>query len=364
MKEIKPESYSLENARTFIGLFKTLFKRTGKHFLYVIVFSAIVGSSAGGWTYYNNKTHFAAYLTFMVSQAESSGGGVGAILSQFGLGGAGGGSKVNLAKIAYLSRSKLIGYEILMDSLSIDGVRATFAEHILRLGLVSGKKGEILQFENEFKLDTINRSYADLDSLFTLGDKTLLAKCYRLIAGPSPNTGYVELVYNDINGIIGITATTPNEEISQWVAIKTYDKIQEFYMRQAIGQHQSTVRLLKGKMDSLENEISSLDYRISRISDQSLRIVLSKDRVLQNRLVGKKQIAMISFGEITRNYQTALFLLQSETPTFRLLEYPLLPLEKKDDSWKKSFLLTFFGVSILTLGAIFAYHTYLTIEKV
>lgn len=256
-------------------------------------------------------------VTFVVNEDSPAGGGggVGAILGQFGLGG--GGTDFNLEKIIALAKSQKMVNELLLDSLKINDKEDLVANHLLEVYNLT-EEWELEDSYPGFKItaneiDKLNRTQRRvLKSLFR----------YSILGGDA----LIKITAEDVTGILSITAVTEDEELSLQLSERLYSGLSNFYTKESTGSSKATVNKLQSKADSIYRELSSAEYQLAAMLDTRLGITQKRNLVRQSQLNRKVNILSLAYGEVVRNLETANFALSNKTPFFQIVDAPFLPL--------------------------------------
>lgn len=302
-----------------------------------ICLASILGLGIGFLLSYNLPTLFHAEMSFMVNEDDGASlGGAGAILGQFGLGGSVA-SEYNLDKIVELSRSRKIIQQTLMDSCMVDGRVDLLANHLIR---VYGYHDEWAEHPDERLRDFIY-THGDVDNFEITENKVLKILHRRLIGTPQDkDSGLMNCTYTEATGILDLQLNTLSEELSAEMARSIYRHLSSFYISKSTEKHKSTLLKLESKVDSIEYELRSAEYRMADYQDKSLGVIGQKKQLARGRAARDIQVLTIMYGEALKNRETSRFLMSNSTPFFQVIDDVLEPLPAVAPSIKKSLMLS------------------------
>lgn len=258
---------------------------------------------------------YSANQTFMMNEDNGGGNaGIGMLLGEFGFGGNSSGYNYN--KIIQLSKSRLILNKLIRTKVDIQGKNDFLGNHIIELYELNDNWVDS-DLEN-FKLtDSSQGELANLASFEII---------QMLRGAPQKANGFMQVMYDEQTSIFDVGILTINEDLSIALCENLYLVLQNFYTLNSIGQHQSTFDQLKSKKDSIEKELSSVEYALADLKDRSHGIVLNKKTVAKDRMRYKVEMLYVMLGEATKNLETARFLLSSSSPFFQPIDNPMKPL--------------------------------------
>lgn len=265
---------------------------------------------------YGTANVYGGRLTFIVNDSQS-GGGVGGILGQFGLGGSQGG--VNIPQVIQMAQSRRISSEVLFDSITLNGRKDFIANHLIDLydyHEIYRESGSTSLADFYFTQGNV----ADFSPLENTMYKTLH---YRVNA---PNDPLMTILHSAETGIVTISVTTVNEELTLELLNRFYEELNNFYRDNAAAPQQKTIEKLQFQADSLAAVLKQQEYRIAAMEDRSLGVIDRVDRVSVGRLQREANLTSGIYTEVLKNIQTSRFMLSTAQPVFQVMDAPSLPL--------------------------------------
>jgi hypothetical protein len=299
-----------------------------------IVLAVLIGGGVGGYLAYTTPVTYQARLSFMLNEETgSSGGGLGSILGQIGLGG-GRGSEYNLDKIVELSRSNRIVFEAILDSATINNQDDLIANHLITdLNL-----HELWQLGERTELSDFRFTKTKLANFSRTENEVLKGLTRRIVGNEKQSVDERILTssYSENTGILYISTQTESEELSIVLTKSIYDKLSSFYVSKSIEKQLSTLEAVTEKVDSINSELKKTEYQLARTSDRSLGVLQKSDLITQGRLSRDLQVLSIMYAEALKNKETASFVLSSSTPFLQVVDDVFAPLMPATQSLKRS----------------------------
>lgn len=318
--------------RDVILAFRTYRRETFQSWwLYALVFMLI-----GGYLVYrawSAPVKYQAKLTFMVNEDEGTGlGGMSSVLGQLGLGRARTG-RYNLDKIVELARSRRIIQEVLLTPLQ-DGT----ASSCIGNSLITEYKLDAQWAEADSEMEGFRFTH-DSVAAFDTRERSALLALHGLLVGGEKKEGLTSAAYDDLSGILSLTSTTTNEDLSIDIAQKHFEKLGQFYIDQAIERQQKTYDVVRAKVDSIAGELSKADINLAVYTDASNNLFSRVDQVKGQRM--QRDIAKLSAmqAEAVKNMEYAEFMLKNARPVIQELDIPLSPLTPAKPSILKALLI-------------------------
>lgn len=291
--------------------------------MWLIILVGLVTGLAFGVHAFLTPPTYKAKLTFMVNEdSGSSVSDMAAILGRFGIGGARR-SGPNLEKVKELAKSRRILQEALFDSTHLNGQHNYLANQLL----------EIYEFHKKWKKskrDELAQFYFTHDNFeqFDTTENRVLLSCYSLVKGNAQKdiVGLMSISYGEETGILNLSVSAENEEFSLNLVKRIYYGLSKFYVDKAIERHQSTYDNISAKTDSIHQQLRAAEYQLAQWNDRNTGVYQNRENLFGERLSKKVQMYGIMYGESVRNRETALFLLENETPYFQVIDMPVKPL--------------------------------------
>jgi hypothetical protein len=297
----------------------------------------LVAGLTTGYINYTKPAPYFADVTFIVNQENSSKGGLGNILGQFGLGGGGGGGEVNINRLLAMAESQVIIQEVLLDSVEIDGQRGIMGNFLV----------EEYDLDERWKLVDSVRLAHQLPGEMSPREVQLLRSLHQFVV--KGKEGVLQFSHDEATGFIHVKSLATNEQLCYLLSKNTYEKLSAFYIEENVGSSRRSVEMLRFKGDSLQAALKAAEYRLADLQDTKLMIMRERDRLKQVELSRQVQLLSLAYGEVIRNLETASFALSTKTPYFKLINRPLLPLVQLYPPALKNTILGFLVGGIITI---------------
>lgn len=118
--------------------------------------------------------------------------------------------------------------------------------------------------------------------------------------------------FNEDTGILTITATTVDEELSIIFANLVYSELKQYYTESSTKGNQNTFEFVEAKTDSIFALLRSKEFQLSRFND-SYRNLTDPNLLTQRRLLEIEILKLKTmYAEATKNREIADFSLHQE----------------------------------------------------
>ncbi len=308
-----------------------------------------------GYKSYKTDNEYNAKLTFMISRNEAGSiGSIGAILGRFGFG-----SKTdnNKDKIVQLNKSRKIIENAIFQKVKINDSEDYIANHIINNLDTLGKWAKTPWYLKPFNRRNILKDFRfDSGNVSEFGDTSNLAlkTVYGIVVGDDQGgKGMMSNGYDEDSGILYVSTSTYNPELSVELTNSIFDNLSEFYIEKTIEKQKATYEIVKTKTDSILYLLKKKEAELAAFEDRAHGIFSSKTKLTELRLKRDVQKLSLMYGESIKNLEIADFAVRNKTPYIQAIDRPILPLKAKKPSTIKSFVLG--GILGMFLGVIFLF---------
>lgn len=282
----------------------------------------------------NAPKEYNATLTFMLNEDERGGiSGLAGMLGSFGLGI--GSSESNLDKILELSKSRRITQNAIFTKCIIDNKEDYLGNHFIALLEEHNQwyEGSSLfsSDEDSLSLENFRFSHDSIAAFSTLENKAL-KKVHAEIAGNDKKEGVLYCYYNELSGIMSLAIDSYDDEIAVSLSKTIFEKLSDYYVDKAVEKQRYDFEIIKEKYDSINNALSSVEYRLAAFEDSNRDLFRKKDILTKSRLSTEKQKLQYMSGKAEEQLQLAQLTLDNKTPYIQVIDYPLLPLKPTNRS--------------------------------
>ncbi|KXK40757.1 MAG: hypothetical protein J5I52_09105 [Saprospiraceae bacterium] len=270
---------------------------------------------------------YEAPLTYTLNDGS---GGVGALSSILGSFGLGKGGKINLDKIVELSKSRHILHKVLFTTIPLDtfGGRQDFiANHLIKLHNLdtewTNEQNDYTGFV--FRSDSIDH--------FTTKELRALKMLYgKVVGGKNEKNPIFSNGYNEDTGILTITTSTRDEELSIAFSKLAYDELKNYYVNNVSKGNENTFEFVKMKTDSIFSLLRTKEFQLAHFDDSHRNLadpnLLTQRKLLETEILKLKAM----YAEVTKNQELADFSLTAGMPDITVIDEPFPPLEGKGAS--------------------------------
>jgi hypothetical protein len=126
------------------------------------------------------------------------------------------------------------------------------------------------------------------------------------------------------------------------------------YIELKVGKMQRSVKLLQGKVDSVQRVLTGTMRSAATGLDQSMGLVSNAPRVGTAKKQMEAEMLGTLFGELTKNLELTKLTLEREEPTIQIVDAPTMPLEKFGKGMVKYGVIGGFLLGFITLGWLFS----------
>ncbi|MBK6362486.1 MAG: hypothetical protein IPF52_02900 [Saprospiraceae bacterium] len=265
---------------------------------------------------------YIAQLTYTLNEGSGSGGALSGILGSFGLGK---GGKINLDKIVELSRSRNIQQKVLFQKLELDtfpGKPDIIANHIITLYKLDELWTNKVKNWTGFRFKHGNVSEFSAEELQAF--KRLFGK---IIGGKNIKNNIFSNSYNEDTGILTLSATTVDEQLSIEYCNLIYNQIKQYYLINSTKGNVSTFEFAEAKSDSIFSAMQAKELQLAKFNDSHRNLtdpsMITRRKIMETELLKLKTM----YAEVTKNRELADFTLSAGTPDISIIDEPIPPLE-------------------------------------
>ncbi|MEO0787842.1 MAG: hypothetical protein AAFY36_04215 [Bacteroidota bacterium] len=280
-----------------------------------IILATIAGGIFFVWRGWNKPEYFEGSISFVVNE-DGGGGNVGSILGQIGIPSE---STVQTsAQLQAFSKSRRIIYRVLLDSVKVNGETDLWGNHFIRIHQLKDWFEKISPSLADYNFTTADTSD------FRRVDFTMLKLLHLKILSQDDN--FYEVDYDEETGFYKLLLRANAEDLVLTFLNRIYTNLQELYVKNTVGSQEKTLNELIFRSDSIYNELNQVEYQLAQSEDRSLGLISRYDRVRLDQLQREAALLNGIYLEILRNKETAEFLLNTNRPSFEIVDPPAFPL--------------------------------------
>ena len=219
-----------------------------------------------------------------------------------------------------ISSDRIIG-KALLSEIKIRDTTDIVINHFIRLS--NNKKVRKMKLEIK-KIFLPNKDFI-IDSL-SREQRKVFKEIKNLITSDKGD-GVVKKIFDKKSGVLSLTCTHNDEDFAIAFCNLIYVELSNFFVEQMTYTASNNAHVLKKKMDSLQRELNNIRNQFAIQSDQSLGLLLQKDKVDLKALGIKEQMLNVMYAETLKNFEAFQFVNQAAMPSLTLIDYPYSPLK-------------------------------------
>jgi hypothetical protein len=306
---------------------------------WVIVAAGLLGGGIGfGYAHFYNVVEYESKLSFAIEEKGGGGGSLLGLASQFGLdlGGGGGGMFTSDNLLLLFKSNRIIQGALLRPLQKVK--EGNLYNHYLAT-----------HFKEALEENIIDLLPLDLDrDKFSRGQDSLLKEV-------SLNVSKILTIAKKDKkaSFIDITVKDQSELFAFWMNKLLVEEATQLYIELKVGKMQRSVKLLQGKVDSVQRVLDGTMRSAATGMDQSMGLVSNAPRVSTAKKQMEAEMLGTLFGELTKNLELTKLTLEREEPTIQIVDAPTMPLEKFGKGMVKYGVIGGFLLGFITLAWLF-----------
>jgi hypothetical protein len=278
-------------------------------------------------------------LTFAIEEKGGGGGSLLGLASQFGvdLGGGGGGMFTSDNLLLLFKSNRIIQGALLRPLPEVK--EGSLYNHYLATHFkeaLDDKKIDLLPLD------------LDREKFSRFQDSLLKLVCLNF----SNNQLTVEKKDKKAS-FIDITVKDRSELFSLWMNRLLAEEATQLYIELKVGKMQRSVKILQGKVDSVQRVLDGTMRAAATGMDQSMGLVSNAPRVGTAKKQIEAEMLGSLFGELTKNLEITKLTLEREEPTIQIVDAPTMPLGKFGKGRVKFGAIGGFLLGFIALGWLF-----------
>ena len=273
-------------------------------------------------------TTYTAGLTFMLGQtglSENPNSELSAFLANFNRRG-----KKGSNKLVKLARSGRIIYQVLFNRIIVGEKEDYLANHLI----------DLYQFRAQWAQEPIRKGYENLNlknfyfsndriSDFNTKEYRALNILRETISGNdlTSKKGIMSISYDDLGEVYKLEVVTEKENISLTMVETIYKELTDFYIEETVGRPSRNLTKLVAKTDSLLNLVNNAESGLIQATAQRRGIISPTSGLTVSKLNRKVQQLNGLYTQAYDQQQKLEFLLNSQTPTFQVIDQTFIPIK-------------------------------------
>lgn len=314
-----------------------------------IVFGALIGVLAGSLYAFSKQNVYTAQVTVMPEVQSKGAGSLGSLGSLAGLAGIsldnlGGQDAIRPDLYPNVLQSVPFALDLLKQpvyspKLQVNVTLYEFTKRISATGLFGGMGGLFSSKNSDISKDEQSdpKNFSKAIQVTKEQDE--------LIKGIQES---VSTVYDKKTGIITIMAIEPDPVVAAIVARLSLEYLTNYITTYRTEKARKQVAFLVQQVGEAKETYRSSEYALSSYRDRNRNLFLETAKIGEQRLQADYLLAQSVYNELSKQLEQAKIKVQEETPVFKILEPPAVPLRKSGP--KRTLIILGFAVA----GAFFS----------
>ncbi|MBD2751872.1 GNVR domain-containing protein [Spirosoma validum] len=166
--------------------------------------------------------------------------------------------------------------------------------------------------------------------------------------------GSVTSIYDKKTGILSIKATELEPIVAATVAQLSLNYLTNYITAYRTDKARSRVDFLKKQVQEVKLRYQNAEYALSNYRDRNRSLYLNTAKLDEQRLQADYLLEQSVYNDLAKQLEQAKIKVEEETPTFKMLDPPIVPLHKSGP--KRTFIMIGFAVIgiIVSIIIIFA----------
>lgn len=284
----------------------------------------LLGIAAGGIYSISKPNVYTAQATVMPEFQAGGAGAFGDLSSLIGLAG------ISVDKSSTQDAIRPDLYPNVLQSIP-------FALHLLKQPVYSQKLQVTLSLQafiermNEGSIFNIITSKTDKDKAEKLDPKgfsqaiQITKEQQDLIKLVQTSTG---AVYDKKTGILTISATEQDPVVAATIARLSLEYLTNYIITYRTEKARNQVIFLEQRVKEAQSRYQSAEYALANYRDRNRNLLLQTAKIDEQRLQANYLLEQSVFSELSKQLEQAKIKVQEQTPVFKILEPPTIPLVK------------------------------------
>jgi uncharacterized protein involved in exopolysaccharide biosynthesis len=305
-----------------------------------ILFGALVGLIIGGLYAFSKPNVYTAQVTVMPEAQSKGAGGLGSLGSLAGLAG------INLDNLGGQDAIRPDLYPNVLQSVP-------FALDLLKRPVYSQQLKAQMPLQEFIKRISGNGLFSWLSSSDDTGkvveksDPKNFSQAIQVTKEQDDLIKRVQesasAVFDKKTGILTITAVEPDPVVAATVARLSLEYLTNYITTYRTEKARKQVAFLVQQVGEAREKYQSSEYALSSYRDRNRSLFLNTAKIEEQRLQADYLLAQSVFSELSKQLEQAKIKVQEETPIFKTLEPPTVPLRKSGP--KRTFIMLGFAVA-------------------
>jgi len=277
-----------------------------------IALSSIIFGVLGVLYAHNKKPLYTAEITFAAESGRGSMGGYAALASQFGLD-LGGGSAFEGDNLIYLLKSRRLIDNTFLTRLEIEGKPQLIIEYFIKTRLEKNAQNPYSKISFSADQKTGNRVRDSIMKSFHAEVRSTL-NIFRV-------DRRIDIIY--------VSITDKDELFAKIFTETLVNNAIRYYEDYKTKKSKRNVAILQKQSDSIRRLISGGITSIAATNDLNINPMRQITQTGVQRKGIDVQVNSALYGDLAKSLQASNMVMRQETPFIQIVDYPILPLDKK-----------------------------------
>ncbi len=293
-----------------------------------ILIGALIGLVIGALYAFSKPNMYTAQVTVMPESQSKGAGGLGSLGS--------------LAGLAGISIDNLGGQDAIRPDLYPNVLQSVpFALHLLKQPVYSQKLGSemtLQEFMNRMSEDSFLGSITGLfpkgssDKKDAQSDPRNFSQAIQVTKEQDELIklvqGSASATHDKKTGIITVTAIEPDPVVAATVARLSLEYLTNYITTYRTEKARKQVAFLAQQVRESKDKYQTSEYALSAYRDRNRSVFLNTAKIEEQRLQADYLLTQTVYNELSKQLEQAKIKVQEETPVFKTLEPPTVPLRK------------------------------------
>ncbi len=323
-----------------------------------IIWGFIIGLCLGALYAFSKPNMYTTQVT-VLPELQSKGAGLGNLGSLAGLAG------INVDNLGSQDAIRPDLYPNVLHSVP-------FALYLLKQPVYSTKLRDKMTLEEFISRFAATGFFGQLSSFFSSNDDakeetpdpTNFSKAIQVTKQQNELIKLIQVSalaeHDKKTGIITITAVEPDPAVAATVARLSLEYLTNYVTTYRTEKARKQVTFLSQRVNEAKSNYQSSEYALSSYRDRNRSLYLNTAKIDEQRLQADYLLAQSVYNELSKQLEQAKVKVQEETPVFKTLEPPTVPLRKSGP--KRTLIMLGFGIIgvLVSLANVFVQRVKLT----
>lgn len=158
----------------------------------------------------------------------------------------------------------------------------------------------------------------------------------------------IVITFDRKTGVIVINAKMPDPVVAATVAQKSVEYLKEYVTSYRTDKAKNQVKFLGNQVIEAKKRYQNAEAKLAHFRDQNRFLALQTAKIEEQRLQADYILAQNLFNNLSQQYEQAKIRVQEDTPVFKTLEPPTIPLKRSEP--KRTLIVIGFSIIGLIIG--------------